>query len=136
MILSLGYIWVYALVIGVASFIEAPVGRGLRSVQLNVLIRIGSLAAAVVALLVVHGIALPSGPFVFAGLGIGLLTGVGSILYCLALKDMPISLVVTISNLYIVITTGLGVVLLHEPITAGSGSPWCAAELWALHYLG
>ena len=42
----------------------------------------------------------------------------GSIFYCLALDYMPVSLVVTFSNLYIVITILLGVVVLHEHVTA------------------
>jgi hypothetical protein len=41
----------------------------------------------------------------------------GSILYCLALDYLPVSLVVTFSNLYIVITIVLGIVVLHESIT-------------------
>lgn len=42
--------------------------------------------------------------YVLAGLGIGLLTGTGSILYCFSLNYLPVSLMVTLSNLYIVIT--------------------------------
>lgn len=118
MIASLGYVAVYVVLVGIASFIESPVGARLGAFQLNVLIRIGSLAAGVAALLAVHGLALPSGPAVLAGLGIGLITGVGSICYCLALDSMPVSLVVTFSNLYIVITILLGVVVLGEPVTA------------------
>lgn len=48
--LSLGYVAVYVLLVGVASFIEKPAGRGFRVIQLNALIRVGSLAAAAVAL--------------------------------------------------------------------------------------
>jgi len=118
LIASLGYVAVYVVLVGIASFIESPVGARLGALQLNVLIRIGSLAAGVAALIAVHGLALPSGPAVLAGLGIGLITGVGSICYCLALDSMPVSLVVTFSNLYIVITILLGVVVLGEPLTA------------------
>jgi O-antigen ligase len=39
-------------------------------------------------------------------------------LYCFGLDYLPASLVVTLSNLYIVITVVLGIVLLHEPVTA------------------
>lgn len=117
MISSLGFIAVYVLLAGVASFIEVPVGRGLGAYQLNVLIRVGSLAAAVVAAVGVHGLVLPTGGFAAAGLGIGLITGVGSIFYCVALKYLPVSIVVTLSNLYLVVTTLLGFILLHEPVT-------------------
>lgn len=118
MALSLGYVAVYVALVGVASVIEKPAGRGFGAFQLNLLIRADSLAAAVVALFLAHGLVLPAGPYILAGLGIGLLTGVGSLFYCFALDNMPVSLVVTFSNLYIVITVALGILVLREPITA------------------
>jgi drug/metabolite transporter (DMT)-like permease len=114
---SLGYLLVYIGLVGVASFLEKPAGRGLGDFQLNALIRSGSLAAAAIALLFAHGRALPTAKYVLAGLGIGLLTGVGSFFYCFALDDLSVSLVVTLSNLYIVITIVLGIVVLNEPVT-------------------
>jgi drug/metabolite transporter (DMT)-like permease len=116
--MSFGFIAVYSVLIAVASVIEVPVARGIASAQLNLLIRIGSLAVATPALIVVHGVSVPTGPAALAGLGIGVLTGVGSIIYCLALIDLPLSLVVVLSNLYIVITFLLGITLLREPVTA------------------
>lgn len=116
--LSFGYIAVYAVLVGVASFIETPVGHGLGAFQLNALIRTGSLAAAVIALVAVHGLSLPAVGPALAGLGIGLLTGVGSFFYCFALDYLPVSSVVTFSNLYIAITTLLGIVVLGESVTA------------------
>ena len=115
--LSLGYVAVYVVLIGVASFIESPVGRGFGALQLNALIRAGSLVAAAVALFAAHGLTFPGARSVLAGLGIGLLTGVGSFFYCFALDYLPVSSVVTFSNLYIVITTLLGIVALGEPLT-------------------
>jgi len=117
MTLSLAYVALYAVLVGIGSFLEVPVGRGLRAFQLNALIRVGSLAAAAAAFLAVHGLVLPSGVSALAGLGIGVITGVGSLFYCFALKYMPVSMVVTFSNLYLVITTVLGIVVLREPIT-------------------
>lgn len=118
MILSLAYVALYAVLVGVASFIEVPVGRGFGAFQLNVLIRVGGLVAATAVLVTVHGLSFPSGSSALAGLGVGVLTGVGSIFYCFSLKYMPVSLVVTFSNLYLVITIVLGVIVLGEPITA------------------
>jgi drug/metabolite transporter (DMT)-like permease len=115
---SLGYVAVYVVLVGVASFIESPVGRGLGAFQLNALIRAGSLAAAVVALVAAHGLTLPATGPALAGLGIGLLTGVGSFFYCFALDYLPVSSVVTFSNLYITVTTLLGIVVLGESVTA------------------
>src|SRR5215471_17925540 len=105
---SLGYVAVYVLLVGVASFAEKPAGRGFGAFQLNALIRAGSLAAAAVALVFAHGLAFPASGYLLAGLGIGLITGVGSMLYCFGLNYLPVSLVVTFSNLYIVITILLG----------------------------
>jgi transporter family protein len=115
--LSLGYVAIYVALVGAASFIEEPAGRGFGAFQLNALIRAGSLAAAAVALVFAHGLVVPAAGYLLAGLGIGLLTGVGSMLYCFGLDYLPVSLVVTLSNLYIVITIVLGIIFLHEPIT-------------------
>ena len=115
--LSLGYVAIYVLLAGVASFIEKPAGRGFGAFQLNALIRAGSLAAALVALAFARGLVFPATGYLLAGLGIGLLTGAGSMLYCFGLDYLPVSLVVTLSNLYIVITIVLGIVVLHEPVT-------------------
>ena len=112
-----GFIAAYAVIVAVASVIEVPIGRGFKSVQLNLLIRLGSLAAALAALVVVHGATLPTGSWALLGLGIGVLTGVGSIIYCLALIELPLSLVVTLSNLYIVVTALLGMSALGESVT-------------------
>jgi drug/metabolite transporter (DMT)-like permease len=115
---SFGLIAAYAALIAVASVIEVPIARGFASVQLNLLIRLGSLAVAILALVIVHGVSFPTGPPALAGLGIGVLTGVGSIIYCVTLIDLPLSFVVVLSNLYIVITFLLGITLLHEPVSA------------------
>jgi drug/metabolite transporter (DMT)-like permease len=64
-----------------------------------------------------HGLALPAASYLLAGLGIGLLTGAGSMLYCFGLDYLPVPMVVTLSNLYIVITIVLGILVLHEPVT-------------------
>ena len=41
-LLSLGYVAIYVVLVGVASFIEKPAGRGFGDFQLNALIRSGS----------------------------------------------------------------------------------------------
>jgi hypothetical protein len=52
MMTSFGFIAAYAVLIAVASVIEVPMARGFASVQLNLLIRLGSLAVAMLALVV------------------------------------------------------------------------------------
>jgi hypothetical protein len=76
MMMSFGFIAAYTVLIAVASVIEVPIARGFASVQLNLLIRLGSLAVAILALVIVHGVSVPTGPSALAGLGIGVLTGV------------------------------------------------------------
>jgi hypothetical protein len=76
MMMSFGFIAAYTVLIAVASVIEVPIARGFASVQLNLLIRLGSLAVAILALVIVHGVSVPTGAPALAGLGIGVLTGV------------------------------------------------------------
>ena len=116
--MSFGFIAAYTVLIAVASVIEVPIARGFTSVQLNLLIRLGSLAVAILALVIVHGVSVPTGPAALAGLGIGVLTGDRSFTASPFRIDLPISLVVVLSNLYIVITFLLGITLLREPVTA------------------
>ena len=51
------------------------------------------------ALVFAHGLAFPASGYLLAGLGIGLITGVGSMLYCFGLNYLPVTMVVTLSNL-------------------------------------
>lgn len=71
MIMSFGFIAAYMVLIAIASLIEVPIGRGLASVHLNLLIRLGGLGVATLAMVAVHGFAVPTGPPALAGLGIG-----------------------------------------------------------------
>ncbi len=116
MIAALGAIGAYVLLVGVASFIESPIGRGFTALQLNALIRIGGGVLAIAAFLAIHGMTLPAPLPLAAGLGIGLVAGAGSICYCFALNYLPVSLVVSIANLSMVVTIVLGVAILHESI--------------------
>jgi hypothetical protein len=54
MMVSLGFIAAYAVLIAVASVIEVPIARGFASVQLNLLIRLGSLVVAILAWTIAH----------------------------------------------------------------------------------
>jgi drug/metabolite transporter (DMT)-like permease len=117
MVISLAVVGMYVLLVGVASFLERPVGSGLDALQLNALIRMGSAALGIAALLATHGISLPAPPSLLAGLGIGVLAGAGSICYCLALNYLLVLVVVSLANLYLVITVLLGVAILHENVT-------------------
>jgi drug/metabolite transporter (DMT)-like permease len=115
--LSLGCVAVYMALVGVASFVEKPAGRGFGAFQLNALIRVGSLAAAALSCSSAMGLRFPPPTTSLPDWALALLTGTGSICYCFGLNYLPVSLVVTLSNVYIVITIVLGVVVLHEPVT-------------------
>jgi drug/metabolite transporter (DMT)-like permease len=115
-VVALSAIGAYILLVGVASFIESPAGRGFDALQLNALIRIGSAILAIAAFVAVHGLSLPAPLPLAAGIGIGLLAGAGSICYCFALNYLAVSLVVSIANLSIVVTIALGVAILHESV--------------------
>jgi drug/metabolite transporter (DMT)-like permease len=115
-VIALAAIGAYVLLVGVASFIESPVGRGFDALQLNVLIRIGSAILAIAAFVAVRGMSLPAPLPLAAGIGIGLVAGSGSICYCFALKYLPVSLVVAVANLSMVVTIALGVAILHEGV--------------------
>lgn len=116
MTIGLSAVGAYVLLVGVASFIESPIGRGFGAVQLNSLTRTGSAVIAVAALVAVHGFILPAPLSLAAGLGIGLLAGAGSICYCFALGYLPVSVVVCVANLSFVVTIVLGVAILHESV--------------------
>ena len=105
------------MLLGVASFVERPAGKGFNAFQLNVLIRGGGLVVGVAALVVIHGIGLPAPQLLLTGIGIGIIAGTASIFYCLALDYLPVSVVVAVANLYVVITILLGVAILHETLT-------------------
>ena len=96
--LSFGFIAAYTVLIAITSVIEVPIARGFASVQLNLLIQLGSLVVAILVLVIVHGVSVPTGLPALTGLGIGVLTGVGSIIYCLTVVDLPLSLVVVLSS--------------------------------------
>jgi drug/metabolite transporter (DMT)-like permease len=99
---------------GIASCLEKPVGNMLDAFQLNLVIRTGTLILGAAALLLLSGAAIPSVPSLLAALGIGVLTGAGSVAYCFAVDRLPLSLVVSVANTYILVTVVLGLVVLHE----------------------
>lgn len=114
MILALAFVGAYVILTGIASCLEKPVGNMLDAFQLNLVIRTGTLILGAAALLLLSGAAIPSVPSLLAALGIGVLTGAGSVAYCFAVDRLPLSLVVSVANTYILVTVVLGLVVLHE----------------------
>lgn len=114
MILALAFVGAYVILTGIASCLEKPVGNMLDAFQLNLVIRTGTLILGAAALVLLSGAAIPSVPSLLAALGIGVLTGAGSVAYCFAVDRLPLSLVVSVANTYILVTVMLGLVVLHE----------------------
>lgn len=130
-LVSLGCIGVYILLVGAAAFLEQYVAKHLDALHLDALLRMGTFALAFSALLaqpLLPGVG-PSGtqllvpikPVALAGIGIGLLAGLGSICYCFALDRLPGYVVASTGNVYIAVTVVLGLVLLREPLTLVTG---------------
>lgn len=138
MLLSFGFIAVYVVLVGIASFAEKLVSASLDAFELNAAVRAGVLALALPAVLVAHGVALPTLWSVLAGFGIGVLAGVGVLFYFLALKRLPVWLVVCLADGYILITAFLGILVLGEAATAGriAGLLFTVAGIVLLSYDG
>lgn len=130
MLVDLIYIGIYVALIGGVTFLEQDVSRHLDALLLDALLRAGTFAlacAALIAQVLFLRVAGPEGaglalggislPIVAAGGGIGLLAGLASLCYCLALDHLPGFLVASAANCYIAVTVVLGIVLLHDPFT-------------------
>lgn len=117
MLSALACMALYILLFGVAALLEQPIARHLDAFQLDALLRIAAAVVALAALLVVRGPALPGWAPALAGIGIGLISGSGSLCYCVALDRLPSDLAACLANGYLVVTVVLGIVVLHEPLT-------------------
>jgi drug/metabolite transporter (DMT)-like permease len=117
MLVALGFIGANVVLTGVASFLEQPLSRQLDTFRLGAALRLGGLIMAVVALLAGRGPAIPDLEPGLAGVGIGLILGVGSAFYCLALSRLAPWLAASVANAYVAVTILLGVVVLGEHLT-------------------
>lgn len=117
MLTALAFIGASVVLGGVASFLEHPLSRQLDAFQLGAALRIGGLVLAASALLATRGPVLPGLASGLAGLGIGLILGVGSVFYCLALAGLAPWFAASVANGYIAVTILLGVVVLGETLT-------------------
>lgn len=120
MAVALAFIGAYAILTGVASFAEGPVGARLDAFRLNLAIRAGVLILGAAALLVLPGPNLPPPSSLAAAVGIGVIGGIGSVSYCYAVNQLPVWLVACLSNAYILVTVLLGVLVLHESVGLGA----------------
>src|SRR5579872_1618800 len=118
----------YVLLIGGVTFFEQAISRDLDALLLDALLRVGTFALACIALLAQLFVPRLSSsvtagepfshatlPVLAAGGGIGLLAGMASICYCLALDRLPSFVVASAANGYLAVTVVLGLVALGEP---------------------
>jgi drug/metabolite transporter (DMT)-like permease len=117
MLTALAFIGASVMLGGVASFLEHPLSRQLDAFRLGAALRLGTLILAASALMAARGPVAPSLNAGLAGLGIGLILGIGSVFYCLALSGMAPWLAASVANGYIAVTILLGVAVLGETLT-------------------
>lgn len=115
LIVAFAFVGAYVLLSGIASSLEEPVGGHLDAFQLNAAIRAGACVLGLAALALAPAV-FPPLPSLLAALGIGIVSGIGSVSYCYAVEHLPLWMVVSIANSYILVTVLLGLTVLHEPV--------------------
>ena len=130
MLTALAFIGASVVLGGVASFLEHPLSRQLDAFRLGAALRLGTLILAAGALIAAGGPLVPDLTSGLAGLGIGLILGIGSVFYCLALAGLAPWLAASVANGYIAVTILLGVAVLGETLT------WLALTGLALTFVG
>jgi drug/metabolite transporter (DMT)-like permease len=112
------YLAGYIVSIGVATFLLKYVSDDLSPYQINFLMAVGMIVIGVPALLVAERtLALPRAGLPLGGL-VGLLMAAGSILYVLAIAELPVGLASAIATSYVVLVVVLSRIVLHESLSA------------------
>jgi len=117
---ALGFVGIYVVLLGIATFLEKPALKHLDAVQLNVLVAVGAVVPSVIAVLV-HGPVFAKARPSLSGLGIGAVIGAASVFYFLGLRKLPVSVAAPVANTYILVTVLLAVLFLHDRITLVKG---------------
>jgi drug/metabolite transporter (DMT)-like permease len=116
----MGYLFIagYILLVGTATFLMKVTLKNLSPYQLNFLMGIGMLVTGLPALLIAHrSFKMPSGELP-AGITIGIMMALGSILYVLALNKLPISIASVLAATYVVVAIILAWLILKESFDA------------------
>jgi drug/metabolite transporter (DMT)-like permease len=107
----------YVVLLGIATFLQKPALKTQDALQLNALTGIGLAAVSVAALAVGDRLRFPALESAGAGLGIGIMMGLGSLSYYLGLRYLPVSVAAPLAITYIAIPVVLSILFLHEPIS-------------------
>ena len=107
----------YILMVGGASFLQKVAMKDLSPYQLNFFMFVGMLVTAPAAVWLAHrSVSFPT-QSVPLGLLIGLLMGIGSLSYVLAIARLPVGAAASISASYLVVVVALSAIFLHEPMS-------------------
>jgi drug/metabolite transporter (DMT)-like permease len=112
-----GFLLLYILFVGVASFLEKFSMKQLNPYQVNFLMAIGMAITAVPALWLTQGslnVPIKALPL---GAPIGLLMALGSICFVLALAKLPVGMAAAISTSYVLVVVFLSWLFLNESLT-------------------
>lgn len=115
-----GYIFVigYIVLVGVATFLMKVSMKGLSPYQLNFLMGIGMLVTGIPALLLAQGSLKIPMKGLPAGIAIGMMMAIGSILYVLALNKLPASVASVLAATYVGVVIVLSWLFLKESFDA------------------
>jgi len=103
--------------VGGASFLQKFALRELSAYQVNFFMFLGMLLTAPAALfLAQRNLSLPTQSLPI-GLTIGLLMGIGSLSYVLAIERLPVGLAASIASSYLVVVVALSFIFLGEPMS-------------------
>ncbi len=111
------YLIGYIISIGVATFLLKYVSDDFDPYQINLLMAGGMVLIGVPALLIADGtLALPRPRLGLASL-VGLLMAAGSILYVLAIDELPVGLASAVATSYVLVVVVLSAAVLDEAVT-------------------
>jgi len=112
----MGYLFVfgYVILVGVATFLMKVSLKSLSPYQLNFLMGLGMLATGIPALLIAqHSFKMPVKDLP-AGIAIGVMMAIGSILYILALNKLTASVASVLAATYVGVVVILSILFLKE----------------------
>lgn len=115
-LVSFAFILAYVVLFGVATLLQKPLDKDLGPVDLNVVMGIGMVVSTLPIMLFKHH-GLPAPRVLLFGLGVGAMMGIGSLLYLLGLRTLPVTVAATLSIGYIAVTAVLAVIVFHESVT-------------------
>lgn len=107
----------YIVMVGVAYFLQKFSMKQLNPYQVNFLMAIGMVVTALPALWLKQGSLKVPIKALPLGAPIGLLMALGSILYVLALAELPVGTAAAIGTSYVVLVVLLSWIFLNEPLS-------------------